>query len=395
MTEKPAIAGGEPEFGESMPITKPTLPDFEKVEGHFREIFETGIITNAKFVKCFEEKAAQYMEVEHCVALNSCTAGMMLSEKVMGLKGEVILPSFTFSATGHSLLWNNLKPHFVDIDEETYLIDPDKVNEAINGRTSAILAVHIFGQPADVKELQQIAQDNKLKLIFDAAHAFGSKVGNRHVGCFGDAESFSLSPTKLVTSAEGGLVSTSDGKLAEMLRIARNYGDSGDYNCRFNGLNARMNEFEAILGIASLEMVDQNVEKRNRLAGLYKKELRGIKGLGFQRIKPNVTTTFKDFSVLAKENEFGMNRDVLQEALDHEGVTTKKYFFPPLHRQIAYKEFFRKFDEELAVTNRIAENVLSLPLFSHMGEKEVKKVCLAIRKIYENADVVKEAVKNA
>lgn len=393
--EKPAILGGKPEFQEIMPITKPTMPNFEKVEGNFREIFNTGMITNSKFVKLFEEKASQYIGVEHCVAMNSCTAGMLLSEKVWELKGEVILPSFTFSATGHTLLWNNLKPQFVDIEEETYLIDVEKVKEAINGKTSAILAVHIFGQPADVKALQEIAKDSNLKLLFDAAHALGSKAGEKHVGSFGNAECFSLSPTKLVTAAEGGLVSTNDSKLAEKLRTARNYGDSGDYNCRFNGLNARMNELEAILGLASLESVDQNVENRNRTAELYKKELGSVKGISFQKIKPNARTSFKDFSIFVDERLFGMNRDFLNQALMQENIITKKYFFPPLHRQAAYSSFFKEFDETLPVTNKVAENVLSLPLFSHIEEKDVKKVIEAIKKIYENAKEVKEAVANA
>ena len=258
MTEKPAILGGKPLFQGIMPITKPTMPEFEKVKGNFKEIFETGIITNSKYVRLFEEKVRQYLGAEHCIAMNSCTAGMLLSQKIWGLKGEAIVPSFTFSATGHTLLWNNLKPNFVDIDQETYLVDPEKVKEAINDKTTAILAVHIFGQPADVKELEEIAQDNNLKLLFDAAHALGSKAGEKNVGNFGHAESFSLSPTKLVTAGEGGLVSTNDRELAEKLRTARNYGDSGDYNCKFNGLNARMNEMEAILGIASLKSLDKN-----------------------------------------------------------------------------------------------------------------------------------------
>lgn len=383
MSEKPAFIGGEPIFKEVLPITQPTLPDIKILISKVSESFSSKQITNNKFSKEFEEKANEYLNTKYAVAVNSCTSGLILTQKIFKLKGEVILPSFTFSATGHSSFWNNLKLIFSDIDKETYNIDTNKINELITKDTSAILATHIFGNPCDVVELEKIAEDNNIRLIFDAAHAFGSKVKGKNIGQFGDAEVFSLSPTKLLVAGEGGLVTTKHEYLKNYLIHGRNYGDDGSYDCKFNGLSARMEEFNAILALESLKMIEENVKKRNKLVELYKSELKGIPGIKFQKIKLDNVSTFKDFSILIDKKSFLINRDELHDVLLKENIITKKYFYPPLHKQQVYKNLFNKNNEQLEVTDFISENILSLPLYSHMEENDLKKVCYAIKRIHE------------
>ncbi|MFC1768275.1 DegT/DnrJ/EryC1/StrS family aminotransferase [Nanoarchaeota archaeon] len=380
--DKPAILGGKPAFDNPVPITKPLLPSYFSLEENAKSMFSSGMITNSTLVKQFEESARNYLGSKHCVALSSCTSGLMLSQKALNLTGEVILPSFTFFATGHSILWNNLKPVFVDIDPKSYQINPEKVNEAITEKTSAILAVHIFGNPAPALELEKIASDNNLKLIFDSAHAFGAKIGNQNVGTFGDVEVFSCSPTKLMITGEGGVCSTNNEELQRKLSIGRNYGDGGNYDPDFLGLNARMSEFNAALGIESIKLIENNIERRKEISEIYQKELSKLPGISFQKVLPNNKVTYKDSAILINPIEFGINRDQLSEALLKENIITKKYFYPPLHLQKVFKEF-SNYDEKLPVTKFISKNILSIPLFSKMSDYDVFKVIESFKKIHE------------
>jgi len=367
-----------------IPITKPTLSQFKKYAPKFRRIIESGIITNGPNVKKFEEEVGKYVGSKYCVAVSSCTSGLILVLKGLNLKGEVILPSFTFSASGHVVLWNNLIPIFADIKEDTYEIDSASIEKLITPKTSAILATHIFGNPCNVPILKKIAKKHHLKLIFDAAHALGSKKGNKKVGVFGDAEVFSCSPTKLLTTGEGGLIVTNNKELADFCRIGRNYGDDGSYDTKFNGLNARMSEFHAVVGLESLKNLDWAVKSRNEIAKYYKAGLAEIDpDLVFQKIMPGNVSTYKDFSVLIDPKKSGYHRDELDKFLSAKNIITKKYFYPPLHQQQTYLKANCRCDKDLSVTNMVSGNVLSLPLFSHISRAEADTVLRAIKKFYD------------
>ena len=324
---KPAILGGKPVFSikNAVPILRPTLPDLKELLPDLKRSFLLGQITNASNVKRFEEMAADYMGVKYCIAVSSCTTGLILVHKCLDLKGEVIVPSFTFHATVHSLVWNNLKPVFIDCREDTFNIDEKKIKDLITKDTSAILAVYMYGNPPAMEELRYIADKYNLKLIFDAAQAFGARFKGIVAGRFGNAEIFSLSPTKLLIAGEGGLVSTNDKSLAERLRVARNYGDSGNYDCSFSGFNARMGEFNAILAIKGLKMVDKKVKKRNRVARLYTDFFKNYKGITFQQIEDGNVCNFKDYSLVIDPELTGINRDLLAIALKEENIDTRKY----------------------------------------------------------------------
>jgi len=367
-----------------IPITKPTLSAFKEYTSKFRRIIESGILTNGPNVKNLEEEIRKYVGSKYCIAVSSCTSGLMLVLKGLNLKGEIILPSFTFSASGHVVLWNNLTPVFADIKEDTYEIDPASIEKLITSKTSAILATHIFGNPCNITALEKIAKKYRLKLIFDAAHGLGSKQGNKKVGVFGDAEVFSCSPTKLLTTGEGGLITTNNKELADFCRIGRNYGDDGSYDTKFNGLNARMSEFHAVVGLESLKNLDRAVRLRNEIAKYYKTSLvRMDSNLAFQKIVPSNISTYKDFSVLIDPQKSGYRRDDLYSFLSAENIITKKYFYPPLHQQQTYRNADYHCDKNLPITNIVSENILCLPLFSHISRTEVNFILKAIKKFYD------------
>jgi dTDP-4-amino-4,6-dideoxygalactose transaminase len=395
LSNRPAILGGKSAFQETIRIAQPTLFPPDEISKQLSEIFSSGQITNSKYVRVLEEEAAHYLGTKHAVAVSSCTSGLMLLEQALGLTGEVIVPSFTFCATTHSLLWNNLKPVFVDCERETYNIDPTKVNESVSTRTSAILAVDIFGNPCNRETLQKIASARNLRLIIDAAHSFGALYNGGKIGSYGEAQVISLSPTKMVVAGEGGIVITNSEALARRLRIGRNYGNPEDYDCEFAGLNARMTEMNAIIALKSFAMVEENVTRRNRLADQYRSCLSVIPGISFQRIRSEDRSTYKDFSLLVEPDVFGVNRDELARALAAENIQTRPYFHPPVHRQKAYRSFAQGYEARLPNTEEVSLKALSLPLYSHMPSEQVDKICAAVESMHRYAREIKAALSKS
>jgi dTDP-4-amino-4,6-dideoxygalactose transaminase len=363
-----------PLFPETIPLASPTLPPVDDILVEIRRLLEQSQLTNGETVRRFEEDVAHYLGVPECVAVSSCTSGLMLVERLMGLTGEVIVPSFTFFATGHSLLWNSLEPVMIDCDPHTFNLDPQRVEDAISTRTSAILAVHIFGCPAQVKELEEIAARRGLRLIFDAAHAFGSQVAGTPVAHWGDATVYSLSPTKPLVAGEGGLIATHDSDLAQQLRQGRNYGKADDYDCRHLGLNARMTEMQAALGRAGLPFVEEGVRRRNELASIYEERLSGLEGLRMQAVGAAERSSRKDFPVVIEPSSFGCTRDELEGLLAADNIETRRYFDPPLHRQQLYSAYYASPGGTLPVTDAVSANVLCLPLFSALNNEVVEAI---------------------
>jgi dTDP-4-amino-4,6-dideoxygalactose transaminase len=379
----PAIAGGKPMFEMRLPIVSPEGLPGDEFLCDVQKILQSRQLTNAAFVREFESAAAAYLGVPHCVAVSSCTTGLVLTLRALGLEGEVILPSFTFHATAHSVVWNGLKPVFADCDPETFCIDPQTVEDLLTPTTAAVLGVHIFGSPASGTELEAIAASGKVHLIFDAAHAFGSKADGRHVGNFGTAEIFSFSPTKLLVAGEGGLIVTRDAMLARRLRAARNYGDAGNYDPGLLGLNARMSEFHAALALRALAGLDGRIERRNQIRLHYMRRLEQIPGLRFQQIRPGNRSTCKDIGVLIDEAEFGCSREWLFDALQKENIEVRRYFWPPVHRQKLFGGFRAR--QPLPVTEGISDRVLNLPIYSSLRDEDVDKVCAAVFRTREFA----------
>src|SRR6266545_3398520 len=265
-SDPPAIMGGSPAFPEGLPFMRPSVPDEEAVLGRLRTILATGTLTNGPYVRELEERAARYLGVRHCVAVSSCTAGLMLALLASDLSGDAVLPSFTFAATAHAAAWNQLRPVFADVDAQSLPLSPEA-----------------------------------------AARAFGSRRAGTPVGGFGDAEVFSLSPTKVLVASEGGLIATNSDLLAERCRIGRDYANPGDYDCLFVGLNARMSEIHAAFALASLGDLEERIERRNHLATMYKQALEDVPGIGFPKVGETDRSTYKDFTILVEGSDFGID----------------------------------------------------------------------------------------
>jgi dTDP-4-amino-4,6-dideoxygalactose transaminase len=276
--------------------------------------------------------------------------------------------------------WNGLRPVFADIDRRTLTLSPDAVEQAIGMHASAILATHIYGTPCDVEGLDRIAAQNGLRLFFDAAHAFGSVHAGTRLGGFGDAEVFSLSPTKVVVAAEGGIIATNDDLLAERCRIGRDYGNPGDYDCRFVGLNARMSELHAATALASLEDLDERLDERNRLATAYTEALAGIPGVLVPEVPLGDRSTYKDYSVLIDAEGFGIDATAVAEGLGADGIETRRYYSPPVHAMRAYRHSGTH-AATLPTTEWAAARVLTLPLWVGMTDAQVSGIAGAITRL--------------
>lgn len=384
----PAIVGGEPIRPDLMRLVSPTLEVGDPVIEDIRAMLASGEITNGRHVAAFERQVAEYLGVPDVVAVSSATAGLMMVLRCLGLSGEVVLPSFTFIASGQALLWNGLDPVFADVGAATYTLDPERADAAMGSRCAALLAVHTFGSPCDIAALTASATARGIPVVVDAAHGFGARYPDgTNVGGGGTAEVFSLSPTKPFAVGEGGLVATGRDLAAE-LRIARNYGNPGNYDSLFLGLNGRMLEVSAIIGRYGLPELPSWLRRRRRLAQRYRDNLGRLPGIGFQHIPAGAQSVHKDFVVTVEASAFGLHRDLVAAALAAENIPTRTYFAPPLHRQTSFRAT-RK-DVELPVTDWLAARTLTLPLYSHMPEALVDQVCEAIHGIHRHAERIAE-----
>jgi dTDP-4-amino-4,6-dideoxygalactose transaminase len=286
-------------------------------------------------------------------------------------------------ATVSALIWCGLRPVFADVNRDTTNLDPASAEAAITPRTTAIVAIHNFGNPADIAGLQAVADRHGLKLIFDAAHGFGALYQGRPVGSQGDAQVYSLSPTKLLIAAEGGIVATADDRLAAFIRTGREYGNDGNYDSNFPGLNARLPEFNAMLGLKSLGALEAAAESRNAYAGMFQEVMGRLPGIGFQAVSSGDRCSYKDFSITIDATKFGLSRDELAGALAAENIDTRKYYDPPVHRQKAYSQYYD--GKPLPNTEWLAANSLSFPIWSKMDADVLERICAAMERIHMNA----------
>jgi len=382
----PAILGGKSAFPEGLPYLRISLPKFQDVVEKLKKVWNTGMLTKGEYRDEYEEKLKNYLKVENVISVSSCTLGLVLTLQALSLEGEILIPSFTFSATASAVWWNKLRILWVDCDPESFGISLEDLKQKITPATKAILATHIFGNPLPIEELQNIANQHSLFLVFDSAHAMGSLYCDNPLGGFGDAEVFSTSPTKLLITGEGGFVTTRNPEIAWKIKVGREYGNPGDYNCLFAGLNARLTEFQALLGILGLDTLEKRVGRRNYLVSLYKRHLEGSYGISFQRINPLGRSSYKDFAILIAEDEFGLSRDQLAFALEKEGIETKRYFSPPCHLQKAYNKVDSLY---LPNTEKLANQVLCLPIYERLEDREVELVCKTILNIQAKAPKIR------
>jgi dTDP-4-amino-4,6-dideoxygalactose transaminase len=384
----PAVLGGEPIFPDRLPLVRPTLEDVPTLGERLTGVLESGMLTNGRTVRSLEDAVAERLGT-NVVAVSSCTAGLMLVLQAVGATGRVVLPSFTFSASAHAAVWAGGAVDFADVESERATLDPTAIEGLLDGAT-AVTATHVYGSPCDVEALGAAADAAGVPLVYDAAHALGSAREGTPVGGFGTAEVFSLSPTKVVVAGEGGLVSTRDASLAETIRIGRDYGNPGDYDCRFPGLNARMSELHATIALSSLARLDDHVAHRGALVDRFEAAVAGIPGLRVVRPAAGDTSTYKDLTVVVDEETFGLDAASLQWALAADGIDSRRYYSPPIHRQAAYAGRWPT-PRPLPVTDELAGSVLSPPLWSHMEPGVVDAVASAVTAIHGHAGAIARA----
>ncbi len=377
---KPAIAGGEAVFSDPIPFVRPVVEEPGKILAMIESSLESGMLTDGPMVKTFEERMADHLQVDHVVAVSSCTTGLMLVMQALGAGKSIVMPSFTFSATAHAARWNQMDIRFADCDPQSWVLGPDN----IEGTPDVIVGVHISGVPCDVKALEDKAASVGATLIFDAAHGAGSSIEidgrSRPLGAFGMAEIFSLTPTKVLSGPEGGVVATNDEGLADTIRRARNYGNPGNYDTLEVGVNGRMSEVHAAVVLSGLDHLEDRVVHRNHLADIYRKGFDVLPGVGYQTVPTGRRSSVKDFTITIGD-DFGTDRDLVVAALKAEGIPTRPYYSPPIHKQTSYADIQ---SGPLPVTESLAAGVISLPIWSHMEVEMVEKIIGAIERIHKN-----------
>ncbi|MCO4769972.1 MAG: DegT/DnrJ/EryC1/StrS family aminotransferase [Deltaproteobacteria bacterium] len=364
-----------------IPIIRPTLPPFDEVEGALREVWASGMLTVGQNGRDLEAEFAARCDAPHAVSMSSCTSGLILLVQAMNLPegGEVIVPAFTFAATAHAVVWNRLTPVFADCKRSDLTLDVESTRNRMTENTVAIMATTIFGVPPDMDELIALAEEAGIPLILDSAQALGSTYKGKTMGSFGVGEVFSMSPTKVATACEAGVITTRDPELAARLKRSRDYGKAPDgQDMEFVGLSARLSEFHAIVARATLRHLDEYIA--HRLAGIeeYKKRLDGLPGISFVGPGPDRTTSC-NYMVIRVGAGAAMPRNDLYGALAERGIQTKKYFFPALHQQTAFAPMHD--GASLPEAESAAAECLAVPLYGHISEETIDTVCQAIRDI--------------
>jgi dTDP-4-amino-4,6-dideoxygalactose transaminase len=373
MTDTTLNTARPPRFAELVPLARPTVEADAGMESAIKEILQSGMLTNGRHVREFEDAVCAYLGVGHAVAVSNCTTGLMLVLRCLDLTGDVVVPSFTFMASGHAVDWAGNGIRFADSHPRTWTLDPDAVAPLVP-EVAGVMAMHTFGAPCDADRLRELCDSRGIPLVIDAAHGFGSRYPDGSmVGGKGVAEVFSLSPTKTLSTGEGGLITTDDAALAAKLRTAREYGNPGDYDSRFIGLNGRMTEISGLMGGHALKNFARWLDIRRSLAERYRSRLGGLPGLEFQDVPAGAASSHKDLGILVDGTRFGMTRDELAERLGRENVSTRKYFSPALHQQTAYRDV--PAGPSLPVTESLASSMITLPLYSHMPSDLVDGIC--------------------
>lgn len=389
----PAVLGGTPLFPDRLPLVRPTLDDVPGLTKALGAVLESGMLTNGPVVRELEERVAERLRVDHVVAVSSCTAGLMLVYQALGAGPgtRVVLPSFTFAASAHAVVWAGAAPDFCDVTAERCSLDISALEAVLDdgARPAAVSATHVYGHPAEVEALDALAARHGVPVVYDAAHALGSERRGTPIGGFGAAEVFSLSPTKVVVAAEGGLVATNDAALAETIRLGRDYGNPGDYDCRFPGINARLSELHATVAMASLDGLDAHIDHRQALVERFAADVSGIPGLRITWPGDGDRSTWKDLTLVVDPAAFGMDVGRLRAALDAEGIDSRRYYHPPIHRQEAYAGRWPT-PRDLPCTDALSACVVTPPLWSHLTTAQIDRVAQAVSRIHERAAAIRD-----
>lgn len=386
------IFGGPEAINETLHVGRPNSFNRDQRDRfieRIEDILDRQWLTNdGPYVKELERRLADMAGVRHCIAICNGTIALEIAIQALGLDGEVIIPSFTFIATAHALQWLGITPIFCDIDPATHNIDPRRVEAAITPRTTGIIGVHLWGRPCDVPALNEIAERHQLKLVFDAAHAFGCSLGGRTIGSFGDAEVFSFHATKFFTTSEGGAVMTNDDELASKIRLMRNFGFSGYDRVVSQGTNGKMSEITAALGLASLESVDELIATNKSNYHHYREGLSSIPGVRLVDYDERENCNFQYVVIEIDSDVTEISRDYLLQVLHAENVMARRYFYPGCHRMEPYLSLYPNSASTLPETDRLSERVIALPTGTAVTTEQIALVCQVIRTVVSHGAAI-------
>ncbi len=356
-------------------VTTPLLPSLEEFYDCLKEIWDSKWITNnGQFHQRLEKALCDYLGVDYLSLFTNGTLPLITALQAMHITGEVITTPYSFVATTHALWWNGIKPVFVDIDPTNCGLDPDKIESAITPRTTAIMPVHCYGKPCDTVKIQAIADKYGLKVIYDAAHAFGVEVNGKSILKQGDMSTLSFHATKVFNTAEGGALIVKDAETKKRIDYLKNFGFAGETEVVAPGINSKMDEIRAVYGLLNLKQVDDAIEKRHQVAIRYRETLRNVKGIRFFDDMPGVKHNYSYFPIFVNAEEYGMTRDDLYFKMKERGVLGRRYFYPLISTFSTYKGLPSASPENLPIATRIANEVICLPMHHELSNEDLSRI---------------------
>ena len=362
-------------------VTSPLLPSLEDFTFLLKEIWESKMLTNnGNFHQKLEEELAKYLKVPYLSLFTNGTLPLITALQAMRITGEVITTPFSFVATTHSLWWNGIKPVFVDIESETCNLDPSKIEAAITPRTTAIMPVHVYGKPCKTKEIQEIANKYGLKVIYDAAHAFGVEINGESILHFGDMATLSFHATKVYNTLEGGALVVHDEQTKKRIDYLKNFGFASETEVVAPGINSKVDEVRAAYGLLNLKQVDHAINSRRKVAIRYRDELQGVKGITFFNDIPGVRHNYSYFPIFINAEEYGMTRDELYFKMKEHNVFGRRYFYPLISTFSTYRGLDSANPDNLPIATQMSNNVICLPMHHALSENEVEYILQIIKK---------------
>ncbi len=356
-------------------VTRPFLPPLEEFQIYLEDIWASKQLTNqGKYHQLFEKNLAEYLNVKYVSLFSNGTLALISALQTLRITGEVITTPFSFVATTHALHWNGIKPVFCDIDPITYNIDPRKIEPVITPKTTAIMPVHVYGNPCDVAAIHDIAETYGLKVIYDACHAFGVTLNNNSILNFGDLSVLSFHATKVFTTFEGGAIISHDETTKKRIDFLKNFGFAGETTVVAPGINAKMNEFQAALGMLQLKYIDQSIQRRKEITENYRRNLHEISGITFPIDLPEVRHNYAYFPILIDEIKFGKSRDDIYDELKKHSIFTRRYFFPLISQFPTYRGLESAVPGSLPIAENVTQRILCLPIYPELKEKDAKRI---------------------
>lgn len=362
-------------------VTSPLLPPLDDFTAYLEQIWEKKILTNnGDFHQQLEKELCNYLKVPYLSLFTNGTLPLIVALQALRITGEVITTPYSFVATTHSLWWNGIKPIFVDIDPETCNIDPAKIEAAITPQTTAIMPVHVYGKPCDTMHIQQIANKYGLKVIYDAAHAFGVEVNGESILQAGDIATLSFHATKVYNTIEGGALICHDEQTKKRIDYLKNFGFAGETTIVAPGINGKMDEIRAAFGLLNLKLVEKTIESRKQIAQKYREGLKNVLGITFMHDIPGVRHNYSYFPIFINPEQYGMTRDELYFKMRSENIWGRRYFYPLISTFSTYKGLKSATTDNLPVATKISNSVICLPIYEGLENKNIEDIINIIRK---------------